>query len=37
MIPCICGGTGMVVWGGISDRMNERRWNLLAAYGWVLL
>jgi ACS family tartrate transporter-like MFS transporter len=31
MIPYICGGIGMLVWGRISDRMNERRWNLLAA------
>ena len=31
MIPYICGGIGLVVWGRISDRMNERRWNLLAA------
>jgi MFS transporter, ACS family, tartrate transporter len=31
MIPYICGGIAMVVWGRISDRMNERRWNLLAA------
>jgi ACS family tartrate transporter-like MFS transporter len=31
MIPYVCGGIGMVVWGRISDRMNERRWNLLAA------
>jgi ACS family tartrate transporter-like MFS transporter len=31
MIPYICGGIGMVVWGRISDAMNERRWNLLAA------
>jgi len=31
MIPYICGGIGMVAWGRISDRMNERRWNLLAA------
>jgi nitrate/nitrite transporter NarK len=31
MIPYICGGIGMVVWGSVSDRMNERRWNLLAA------
>jgi MFS transporter, ACS family, tartrate transporter len=29
MIPYICGGIAMVVWGRISDRMNERRWNLL--------
>ena len=31
MIPYICGGIGLVVWGRVSDRMNERRWNLLAA------
>jgi ACS family tartrate transporter-like MFS transporter len=31
MIPYICGGISLVVWGRISDRMNERRWNLLAA------
>jgi ACS family tartrate transporter-like MFS transporter len=31
MIPYICGGIGLVVWGRISDRMNERRWNLLTA------
>ena len=30
MIPYICGGIAMVIWGRISDRMNERRWNLLA-------
>ena len=29
MIPYICGGIGLVVWGTVSDRMNERRWNLL--------
>jgi MFS transporter, ACS family, tartrate transporter len=29
MIPYTCGGIAMVVWGLISDRMNERRWNLL--------
>src|SRR6201995_4072254 len=28
MIPYICGGIAMVVWGRISDRMDERRWNL---------
>ena len=28
MIPYICGAIAMVVWGRISDRMNERRWNL---------
>jgi MFS transporter, ACS family, tartrate transporter len=31
MIPYICGGISMVTWGYVSDRMNERRWNLLAA------
>jgi MFS family permease len=31
MIPYICGGIGMVTWGRVSDKMNERRWNLLVA------
>jgi len=31
MIPYTCGAIAMVVWGRISDRMNERRWNLFAA------
>ena len=31
MIPYLCGGISLVVWGRISDRMRERRWNLLAA------
>jgi len=31
MIPYIAGGIGLVLWGHISDRMNERRYNLLAA------
>jgi MFS transporter, ACS family, tartrate transporter len=31
MIPYISGGIGLVVWGFVSDRMNERRWNLLGA------
>ncbi len=31
MIPYITGGIGLVVWGKISDKMNERRWNLLVA------
>ncbi|MBY0319380.1 MAG: MFS transporter [Reyranella sp.] len=31
MIPYICGGIALVVWGRLSDRMHERRWNLLAA------
>ncbi len=29
MIPYICGAIALVVWGRISDKMNERRWNLL--------
>ena len=31
MIPYICGAIAMLVWGYISDRMGERRWNLLIA------
>jgi len=31
MIPYICGGIALVVWGRVSDKMNERRWNLLLA------
>jgi len=31
MIPYISGGIGLVAWGHLSDRMNERRWNLLGA------
>ena len=31
MIPYVCGGIALVVWGRISDKMNERRWNLLIA------
>ena len=34
MIPYICGAIAMVAWGRISDRMNERRWNLF--FGCVL-
>jgi MFS transporter, ACS family, tartrate transporter len=34
MIPYLCGAVAMVVWGRISDRMNERRWNLF--FGCVL-
>jgi len=29
-IPYIAGVVGMIVWGHVSDRMNERRWNLFA-------
>jgi MFS transporter, ACS family, tartrate transporter len=31
MIPYAFGALSMVVWGWISDRMGERRWNLCAA------
>ena len=31
MIPYIFAGFAMVIWGRVSDGMNERRWNLLAA------
>jgi ACS family tartrate transporter-like MFS transporter len=31
MVPYICGGIALVVWGRVSDKMNERRWNLLLA------
>jgi MFS transporter, ACS family, tartrate transporter len=31
MIPYLAGTVGLVLWGHISDRMNERRYNLLAA------
>jgi ACS family tartrate transporter-like MFS transporter len=31
MIPYICGAISMLVWGFISDRMGERRWNLFWA------
>ena len=30
-VPYICGTIGILVWGHISDRMNERRWNLAAS------
>jgi ACS family tartrate transporter-like MFS transporter len=31
MIPYAAGTIGMIVWGHISDQMNERRWNLTAS------
>ena len=31
MIPYVCGAISMVVWGWVSDRMGERRWNLFWA------
>jgi ACS family tartrate transporter-like MFS transporter len=30
-VPFICGTIGILVWGHMSDRMNERRWNLTAS------
>ncbi len=42
MIPYICGAIALVVWGRISDRMNERRWNLFVGLrcsrpsGWCI-
>jgi MFS transporter, ACS family, tartrate transporter len=30
-IPFIFGFFGILIWGGISDRMNERKWNLTAS------
>ena len=39
MVPYICGGIFLVVWGFVSDRMNERRWNVTCClhrfHGWV--
>ncbi|MBN8872867.1 MAG: MFS transporter [Rhodospirillales bacterium] len=31
MVPYLCGAVALVVWGQVSDRMNERRWNLFWA------
>ena len=31
MIPYVCGSISMVAWGWVSDRMQERRWNLFCA------
>ncbi|HEX9465069.1 MAG TPA: MFS transporter [Alphaproteobacteria bacterium] len=31
MIPYICGSIAMVIWGWLSDRNAERRWNLATA------
>ena len=41
IIPYLCGATAMLVWGWVSDRMAERRWNLfwacmVAATGLVI-
>ncbi len=30
-IPFIFGTLGILIWGGLSDRMNERKWNLTAS------
>jgi len=29
MIPYVVGTISMVVWGYVSDRMQERKWNLV--------
>jgi ACS family tartrate transporter-like MFS transporter len=31
MVPYLCGAVGLLVFGAISDRINERRWPLLIA------
>ena len=31
MIPYLCGCASMLIWGWISDRTGERRWNLFGA------
>jgi ACS family tartrate transporter-like MFS transporter len=31
MIPYICGAAAMLIWGWVSDRTGERRWNLFWA------
>jgi ACS family tartrate transporter-like MFS transporter len=41
MLAYICGAISMMVWGWVSDRMGERRWNLfwacvLATFGLVV-
>jgi ACS family tartrate transporter-like MFS transporter len=30
-IPFVCGTIGILVWGHLSDQMNERKWNLTAS------
>ncbi len=30
-VPFLFGTAGILIWGGISDRMNERKWNLTAS------
>jgi MFS transporter, ACS family, tartrate transporter len=30
-LPYVIGTIGMIVWGHVTDRMNERRWNLFIA------
>lgn len=36
-IPFIFGFLGILIWGGISDRMNERKWNLVGSMGCLAL
>ena len=30
-VPFLFGTLGILIWGGVSDRMNERKWNLTAS------
>ena len=32
-MPYVVGSIAMIVWGYVSDRMNERRWNLVISCG----
>jgi MFS transporter, ACS family, tartrate transporter len=32
-LPYVIGSIAMIVWGWVSDRMNERRWNLVISCG----
>ena len=33
-IPYVIGSIAMIAWGYVSDRMNERRWNLVISCGF---
>jgi ACS family tartrate transporter-like MFS transporter len=36
-IPYIVGSIAMIAWGYVSDRMNERRWNLVISCGCAVI